>query len=171
VEAAAAIAILPKAGIGGLSTNIWWNRTCQYGSNEIVVLGICQPGMHEFSEGVYDTNSPRMGPTRGGAPSGWVGSVARVNPLQLVHTDGHYTPSPTLYIRARELRKPERLGVRLRDDQGRYWPAKPEPEGAANGIMPFLIELPPAVTNVVAEVVVLKPVEAEFLVNTENSNR
>jgi hypothetical protein len=37
--------------------------------------------------------------------------------------------------------------------------------------MPFLIELPPAVTNVVAEVVVLKPVEAEFLVNTENSNR
>lgn len=170
-EAAATIAVLPKASLAGLNTNIWWNRNCQSGSNEIVVLGICPPGMHEFCRGVYDTNGPHMGATRGGAPSGWVGTEKRINPVQIVEWDGHYTPSPTLYIRAPELRQPERFAVRLRDDQGRYWPAKPEPEGAAHGIMPFLIELPPTVTNVVPEVVLLRPVRADFLVQTEASNR
>jgi len=112
----------------------------------------------------------RMGPTKGGAPSGWVGQSQRISPTRTQHWHGHYTPVPVMYIRAPASRSKERLGVRLRDEQGRYWLAKPEPQGAADGIWPFLLELPPEVRTVSAEVVLLKPIQAEFTVQTAVSS-
>ena len=39
------------------------------------------------------------------------------------------------------------LAVRLRDQQGRYWLARPEPQGSRDNIRPYLIELPADVTT------------------------
>jgi len=54
----------------------------------------------------------------------------------------------------------------VRDDSGGIWTAKPEPQGDPEGVHAFLLELPAGVTNVVPELVLLRPIEAEFLVNT-----
>ena len=168
VAAGALVGSLPRIDLAQVSTNIWWNRKYSAGSNEIVVLGLCPPGMHQFSDGDYDTNGPAMAPVRGGAPSGWVSTSRRMTPLRVKEWHGHYTPNPTLYVRAPGIHEPERLAVRLRDDQGRYWAAKPESQGSPDGIHPFLLELPADVTNIVPDLVLLKPVQAEFLVETKN---
>lgn len=39
-----------------------------------------------------------------------------------------------------------------------------------NGIQPFLVDLPSEITNGVAEVVLLKPLKADFLVDTNGEN-
>jgi hypothetical protein len=54
--------------------------------------------------------------------------------------------------------------MRLRDEQGRVWIAKPD--GSVNGIHPFIIELPSGVSRVTPELVLLTPVAAEFTVKT-----
>jgi hypothetical protein len=59
-----------------------------------------------------------------------------------------------------------RLAIRLLDNKGRWWTAKPEPEDGADGIMPYLIDLPPEVRTVIPEIVLLKPTCAEFMVDT-----
>ena len=41
-----------------------------------------------------------------------------------------------------------------------------ESQGIRDGIRRFRVELPPEVTNVVPELVLLKPTQAEFLVKT-----
>jgi hypothetical protein len=150
-------------------------------SNEVVVLGLFQRGTHTFSEGSYESSSAAVLGPSGGAPSGWTGMSRRITPLRVMESHSHYTPSPVLYIqyqrRARDTSgldhpvrarpdESERLAVRLRDDHGQYWLAKSE--GAVDGINPFLLALPPGVTNVVPEVVWLKPVQADFLVGTKN---
>jgi len=56
--------------------------------------------------------------------------------------------------------------VRLKDDQGRYWLTKPERQGIRDRIQPFLVELPAEVKTIQAEVLVLKPISAEFMVET-----
>jgi hypothetical protein len=120
-----------------------------------------------FCEGEYDTNSPAgMSPVHGGAKSGWVGRTRRINPLQTKHEDGHYTPDATIYLRAPDLKEPERLAVRLKDSEGKYWEAAAETQGSPQGIHPFMLRLPTNITTIVPEIVLLKPVEAEFLVNT-----
>jgi hypothetical protein len=161
------IASLPQEDLAHLNTNIWWNKRYSVGTNDIVVLGLCAPGVYSFSEGKYDTNGPKVVPTQGGAPSGWVGTSKRVTPLRVQEWHSHYTPSPTIYVRASGLHEPNRLAVRLRDNQGRYWAAKPEPQGSADGIRPFLVEVPTEVTNIVPEIALLNPVRAEFSVDTK----
>src|SRR5256885_3457019 len=54
------------------------------------------------------------------------------------------TSVPTIYIKA-SLSSDIRLGVRLRDEEGRYWLAKSEPQGVRSDVRPFLIELPPEI--------------------------
>jgi len=129
----------------------------------IPVLGIFTNGVHVFLDGVYQTNpAVKMGAVRGGAPSGWTGQSRRVSPTRVDFWAGHYTPVPVIYVQAKELNATERLAVRLRDETGHYWLAKPE--GNNQGIKPFLVELPPEVKTVVAEFVLLRPVHADFLV-------
>ncbi len=169
-EAAWLIAALPRTDLTTLTSNLWWNQSLPAGTNQIVALGFCPPGTHVFSEGKFDPNGPPMGPVGGGAPSGWVGQSQWINPLRHKEWSGHYTPSPSLYLRADRLGQRDRLAVRLRDEAGRLWVAKPESQGGPDGIHAFLVELPSDVTNVVPEVVLLRPVEADFLVGTKSTS-
>jgi hypothetical protein len=155
--------------LANLQSNAWRNLVVTNDSKQFTVLGLCNPGVYTFSGGNFDTNpaTPRMGATKGGAPSGWVGMSRRVSPLQIKFWSGHYTPVPTAYIRAPKTSSKERFGLRLRDDLGRYWLAKAETQGpSSEGIWPFLLEIPPDVKKVSGEVVLLKPVQAEFTVKT-----
>jgi hypothetical protein len=160
------IATLPQTSLPALTNRTWWNLRFQSATNEIVALGICPPGTQVFSEGIPDTNGPAMGPVRGGAPSGWTGQSRRVNPMKLKQWHGHYTPQATIYVRAGHLGDSGRLAVRLLDEQDRYWTAEPEPQGDRDGIRPFLVKVPKDVTIVTPELVLLRPVQAEFLVET-----
>jgi len=170
LAAAPAIATLPPINLTQLATNIWWNSPCSAGTNTIVAMGVCPPGVHAFMDGQYDTNSPSgMGAVRGGAKSGWTGQSWRATPLQVKYKNGHYTPDATIYIRAPDLKGPERLAVRLKDSEGKYWEAAPEPQGSPQGIHPFMVRVPTNVSTVVPEIVLLKPVQADFLVDTHAS--
>jgi hypothetical protein len=168
LEAAQVVGILPQVSLSNMTTNIvWWNITNKVDSTSIEALGWFPKGMHIFSEGAYVSNPPvRMGPTRGGAPSGWVGTGQRINPSRIKYWSGHYTPSPVIYLRVPSLGSTNRLAIRLRDENGKYWVAKPEPEGASAGIMPYLVELPSEMNSVVPEIILLKPIQAGFLVDT-----
>jgi hypothetical protein len=156
---------LPEVDLANLQSNAWRDLVVTNGSTHLAVLGLCPPGVYVFSGGNFDTNpANRMGATKGGAPSGWVGTSRRVSPVQIKHWSGHYTPVPTAYIRAPITTSKDRLGLRLCDEHGNYWLAKAEPQGASEGIWPFLLETPADVKKVSAEVVLLKPVQAEFTV-------
>jgi hypothetical protein len=158
---------LAQIDVANLQTNAWREVALTNGSTQLTVLGLYPPGTYVFTGGRFETNPAiRMGPTRGGAPSGWVGQTQRLSPVQVKHWSGHYTPVPVVYIRTSPLSAKERLGFRFCDEQGRYWMAKPEPQGAADGVWPFLVDLPPEVKEVSGEVVLLKPVHAEFTVQT-----
>lgn len=166
--AAPAIATLPPINLSQLTTNIWWNTTCTAGTNTFIAMGICSPGVQVFCEGEYDTNSPAgMSPVHGGSRSGWVGRMRRINPLQVKNEAGHYSPDPTIYIRAPDLKDPERLAVRLKDSEGKYWETEPDTQGSPEGIHAFMLRFPTNVITVVPEIVLLKPTEADFLVNTQ----
>lgn len=175
------IATLPRTDISALSTNQWWNSTNSYGSHTVEVLGLFLRGTHSFSEGVYQNSSATVNGPHGGAPSGWTGMTQQVTPFRTKETHNHYTPGPVIYLRVKssaprasqldhESRSladgSERLALRLRDDRGLYWLA--EPENPVDGIHPFLIKLPSEVTNIVPELVLLKPMKAEFLINTKD---
>jgi hypothetical protein len=181
VRAAQLIVSLPPINVATMTTNQWWNSTNSYASNSVIVLGMFQRGTHNFSQGIYESSSATVNGPRGGAPSGWTGQSRQINPLQMKYTDSHYTPVPTIYIQVKspqadprlvhsevDLSAEElgRLAIRLRDEHGLYWLAKSE--GSVQGIQPFLVQLPPEVTNVVAELILLKPIKAEFLVDTKS---
>lgn len=135
---------------------------------------------------LFSTGGTRFDPARhamvkgpiGGSRSGWTGMSQQITPFKRKVTRNHYTPVPVIYLhvgndasdpfdgnRGSQSESPERFAVRLRDDQGNYWATKPE--GGANGIEPFLVDLPSSVTNIVPEILLLKPVQAEFIVNTK----
>lgn len=181
MQVAQLLTALPQTDLTTLTTNLWWNKTNSAASNEVVVLGMFPRGTHTFSEGNYESSSAAVLGPRGGASSGWTGRSQRITPLRLKETHSYYSPNPVLFIRVTRHQpdtspfdhpirglpdESERLAVRLRDDHGQYWLAKSE--SAATGINPFLLELPPSVTNVVPEVVRLKPVQASFLVETKS---
>jgi hypothetical protein len=166
LAAAPALATLPPINLSQVTTNTWWNTTCAVGTNTIVAMGICPPGVNVFMDGASVTNSSRMGAVRGGAKSGWTGRSWRATPVQVKHEDAHYTPDATIYIRAPDLKEPERLAVRLKGTDGKYWEAAPETQGSPQGIHPFMLRIPTNIASVIPEIVLLKPMEADFLVNT-----
>ena len=179
LSATPAVLSLPEVDLGKMTTNLWWSMTNADPANPIVALGVFQSGTHSFSEGEYQSSSLTVSGPHGGAPSGWTGNTRQVTPLKKVTISNHYTPTPVIYLRtpatARELfagagdaGKPavDRLALRLRDAAGNYWIAEPDKE--INGISPFRLKLPPDVTRVVPEIILLKPLKAEFLVNTKN---
>jgi hypothetical protein len=102
--------------------------------------------------------------------------------MRAKETHSHYTPSPTIYLRVEKYlpdtitgndapsldSQGSRVAIRLRDELGRFWEAKPDTLSA--GIQPFLIELPDTVTNVVPEIVLLPPLQATFNVKTPNAS-
>lgn len=161
---------LAETNVANPQTNAWRDLIITNGSAQLTVLGLFPAGTYVFTEGRLETNPAiRMGATKGGAPSGWVGQSQRVSPIKVKYWEGHYTPVPVVYIHTPALPSKERLGLRLRDEQGRYWLARPEPQGPSDGIWPFLVELPPEAKVVSGEVVLLKPIRAEFTVQTPGS--
>ena len=165
-QAAQLLATLPQIFLTNLPSILWWNQTVRYEAENISILGLFPAGSYVFNRGAFLTNPPvSMGPVRGGAPSGWTGQSVTVNPLKVVFYHSHYsTTNCVIYVSAPKLGGKTRLAMRLRDDQGRFWVAKAEPQGAEDGIHPFLVNLPPEVIRVTPELVVLKPAEAEFMV-------
>jgi hypothetical protein len=84
-EAAVMLGSLPEFNPAAVTNNVIWNRETPSPSNSIVALGCFPPGTRVFFEGAYLTNPPavaRMSATRGGAPSGWVGTVQRISSYQ-----------------------------------------------------------------------------------------
>lgn len=160
------VTALPRVDLNILTNQTLWNSKLSIGTNEVVALGVCPAGAYTFTGGDFDPTGPRMGAVRGGAPSGWTGQTKRLTPMKVQTWHGHYTPKPTIYLHADQLKGPDRLALRVKDDSGRVWAAKPEPQGHPDGVYAFLLELPTEVTNIVPELVLLRPVEAEFLVNT-----
>src|SRR5262249_21323521 len=121
-----------------------------------------------FEDGQLLTN-PHIssGPVRGGAPSGWTGMSKAVNPMKVVHYNSHYSiTNSVIYVSAPNFHGPERLAMRLRDEQGRNFSGKPESQRGVNGVYAFLIELPSDVFQATPELVLLPPVKTEFTVKT-----
>lgn len=157
----------PAAEVGS-GSNQWWNVAGMVTTNQVEILGFFPAGVHTFSEGEYLTNPPtRFGPTRGGAPSGWVSS-SRSTPLKVQRYFGHYSDVPVIYVRVADPKSKQRIAMRVRDAAtGTNYLAEPEPEGNAERILPFLVKVPAEVKRVEAELLLLPPVTAEFLVRTD----
>jgi hypothetical protein len=171
-EAAIVVATLPIVSLQTLTNEISWNQESTVASNKMTALGCFPAGPHPFINGKYVTNFPGqagVNPIPGGVSSGWVGIGHRNALGKMEQYDSHYSPVPVIYLRTTLLGTTNRISVRLRDGQGRYFTAKPDPRGYRQWIMPYLLELPDDVTNVVPEVVLLKPVTAVFTVNTGGS--
>jgi hypothetical protein len=158
---------LPTVSLDTLGAGLFWDRTATTGPVVFDAVGLLPPGMHLFTGGRYTTNPPPGGspaPVSGGAPSGWVGISAQTAPNRMKSWDGHYTPVPTLYLRAPTIPGDDRIGVRIRDEQGRLWTAEAEEQGRRENIRPFLLKLPPEVRTITPEVVFIRPRSAEFTV-------
>lgn len=150
------------------STNVWWNLATMVTTNRVEILGLFPAGVHTFSEGEYLTNPPtKFAPVRGGAPSGWVGS-SRQTPLRTISFHGHYSDVPVIYVRVADPKSKQRIAMRVRDvESGQYFITPPEDQGVQSKIAPFLLRIPTNVTSVQAELMLLPPLNAEFLVDTK----
>jgi len=166
-SATSVAAMLPSASISAGAANTLWFRTNRIEGAEVVSIGLMTSVMNHFMEGEYQAVPVLpIGPTQGGAPTGWVSAGKRVSPLKVITQLGHYSDRPTVYLRCTDAAVAEQLGVRVRDDQGRIWPTTRERGGGADGIIPFMLDVPSSVSHVVPEIVFLKPLEAEFTVLT-----
>jgi hypothetical protein len=165
-EAALLVDALPQTVVTNFQTITWWSKKSQFENVSIEALGFFPAGSYVFSEGQFLTNPPvKMGPVGGGAPYGWTGQDLPVTPLKVQSYYGHYSiTNAIIYLRVSKMNSRNRLAMRLRDEQGRYYATESDGEGWAEGIYPFIVKLPPDVTTVVPEIVVLKPVEVEFMV-------
>ncbi|MEK7675521.1 MAG: hypothetical protein AAB676_06785 [Verrucomicrobiota bacterium] len=165
-SAAMLVAALPAVNLSALNSDVWWNTKSTVGTNEIIVMGICPPGTRVFDDGKLTMTSSTTGLVRGGASSGWTSQSRRTSPVSVTERHNHYSDKPTIYVRASGLSESKRLAVRWRDSQGQSHTATPEPQGSHQGVHPFLLDAPLDATNLVAELVVLRPARAEFLVKT-----
>ncbi|MCL5096955.1 MAG: hypothetical protein M1608_05400 [Candidatus Omnitrophica bacterium] len=151
-----------------LANDIWWHATFSSGTKGNCLMGICPPGTRVFSGGNLTRSLPVVMGVAGGAPSGWTLRSQRTSPVTVTEWHNHYSDKVTIYVHSDGAVGPERFAVRLRDSEGRLWVATPEPQGHRGDIHihAFLVDVGPEVTNFVAELVSLKPVQAQFLVRT-----
>jgi hypothetical protein len=163
LAAAVLVAALPKIDLTSSVTN-WWNATNRFQSNEIEALGFFPPGTYVFCNGQFTNYNPGLGPTGGGAPSGWESTSRYVGAGRMETFRGHYTPSPVIYLRYKEDDFTGRIAVRFRDEQGGCWIATPEAADGREVIHPFMLKPPAGVKIVTPEIVCLKPIKASFLV-------
>ncbi len=159
------LATLPSLSLTNITTN-WWNITVKAEAADLLVLGVFQPGAYTFLDGEMVTNpATPMTAVKGGTPSGWTGAMERTSPVTVKNWHGHYTDRPVIYLSAPSLAGDLRLGIRLRDKTGNYLIAEPESQGHPDGIYAFMLPVTNTV-SVVPELVLLKPIKAEFLVAT-----
>lgn len=159
-------ALAPVSLAAGATNTLWFQTNSLHGT-EVVAIGLMTTSMNFFTEGVYEPVAPvPIGSPQGGASTGWISSGRRLSPVKHVTYRGHYADRPVIYLQCRDAAFARNLGVRLRDDQGRLWPTTRESQGNPDGILPFMLDVPPEVTNVTPEIVLLNPVAAEFVVQT-----
>ena len=163
------IATLPRVDLATLQTNLIWNLPVPAGTFSVVALGICPPGMQVFCAGEFCTNGPTLTAVSGGGPSGWVSRSQWVTPIKRMEWHGHYTPRPTIYVRAEGLGQADRLALRMRDEAGRVWAIEPESQGQPDGVHAFIIEAAAEKARFVPELVLLRPIQAEFQVETKSA--
>jgi hypothetical protein len=166
---------LPKVNLAALGSNMVLHQTVASPAGDIRLVGLFPPSLpraHVFAEGEFLSAPPyAMGGVLGGAPSGWTKSGGFANPLQEKWYHGHYTPWPTFYLRADLKRTAARFGIRLRDGDGHLLAARMEPQGARTGIWPYLVTDATNLTVVTPEIVLLRPLEATFSVDTATLSR
>ena len=79
---------------------------------------------------------------------------------------GHYSDVPVIFIHTpKETKEP--IAMRIKDQEGRYWNAEPEQQGASEGIMPLILRLPKEVESITPEVVMPVVLKGDFLVTTK----
>jgi hypothetical protein len=156
----------PAAALGSLQSNVWWNTEVGYGSLKVKLLGIFPPGSYTFSEGrllraIYGTGLDQQS-----RDDVWSGSGRSRSMFRRRQIDYRHSPSlPTIYLTGLDSSEVERLSLRLRDDHERLWNTKLV-HSRDGKVCACLVSLPPDVKSIVAEVVLLQPLQAEFVVAT-----
>jgi hypothetical protein len=84
---------------------------------------------------------------------------------KMTFTRDHSSSNLVIYVRVQNLVSPNRIAMRLRDSTGCYWSTRAETVNFEQ-VYPFYVDRMSDKTNIVAEVVLLKPLQAEFLVDT-----
>lgn len=155
---------LPETDLSSPTQSVW-NVSASADNTPFQVIGFFPANIYTFSDGEYLTNPPvKVGPTMGGAPSGWVSSSRRLTPSVTRVYYSHYSDAPVIYVHVPNRSSDDLIGIRLVDPQGRVYAAEREPEGSSAGILPFIIRVPPEVKQVRPELMYLPSVSAEFLV-------
>ncbi len=161
------VALLPSVSLAVGATNVTWFHSNVVAGAEIVAIGLMTSAINFFTDGEYQAVPPvPIGPTQGGSKTGWVTGSRRVSPVKVLVHRGHFADRPVIYLQCRDAELARNLGVRVRDERGRLWPTTREEQGNPDGILPFMLDVPADVTNVVPEIVRLNPVAAEFTVRT-----
>jgi hypothetical protein len=159
--------LITNAPVFGLprTNDSLWNLSVLASNLPVKLLGVFPAGVYTFSEGEYLTNPPlKLGAMKGGAPSGWVGASRREGPSRTRSYRAHYSDVPVILIQIPSRADDELFGLRLTDEGGHVFGAEREPEGSAARILPFLVRVPPESKHLRPELLYLRPVTAEFLV-------
>jgi len=125
----------------------------------ITVIGLFPPGAYTFAQGQL-TNAP--GPTA--ANQGWTGMSKQVAPGKWQHWQTFTTTKCVAFVR-RILSNPEqRLAVSLRDEAGRASWGQCDTSEERDAILPFVFNLQSGTQPVALDLVLLEPVQTEFVV-------
>ncbi len=149
---------LPLSGWPSNPNGIQWNTNRIMHGASVDVIGLFPPGAYTFSQGQL-TNLPG-GFRRSG---GWTGLSRQVRPGVWQSWRTHTTTNYAAYIR-RILAKPgQRIALGVLDAEGQaVW--GDNSGGEAEGVLAFVFYPPPGMQPVALEVIVLDPVQAEFVV-------
>ena len=155
---------LPPVTLTGLQTNTCWNLQFPCGGKKVTALGLFPPGRHVFTNHEYLANPPAW-MIQNTHLSGWTGGARSIRFAQREEYWAHRAAVPTIHLLVPELTGQAQVEVRVRDQQGRLWPTKPELSGSP-GQCAFLVEAPPDVGTITAEIVLARPLKAQFFVDT-----
>jgi len=160
-NATAVLWTAPSEIVGRIGSNSVWDAEYEHRGELIKLIGQFGPGMNVFARGQYASNfvNAPMPNSRGKTQWNWVQADG-------LDRHGHVTDRPTIYLHVASEEFGRNIGLRVRDPAGRIWPTTREPLGPRGGVIPFMLDVPAGVTNVVPEIVLLNPVAAEFTVRT-----
>jgi hypothetical protein len=159
---------LPVVPVEGLGSNRCSSVEIPWSGAKVKLVGVFGPGSNAFLEGQLVTapvpGIPALPPS---SVPGWnaCGAVGANVFGQARYWWRHTSAVPAIYLFGCDRYRPERLAVRVRDDLGRVWTTTPEPAPQGQ-VCAWLMRLPPDAKTVSAELVLLKPLQAEFVAAT-----
>lgn len=171
-QAAEWVASLSSFDLDALQSNQLQDSVHSSKIGEVRFIGVFPSGSYVFDGGELLTNPPvKMGAVGGGARSGWTQNRKYLNPVRKQVLDEHYTDVPVIYLHVDFPDSSTRVGLRLRTEDGQLIPVQMEPQGSREGVWPFLLTSLSNVTMVTPEIVILRPLEAKFDVDTTTLSR